>query len=93
MMTDGPLRRCTGRQKEAETLLRELLSSEQYVPSYEIAVIFAGLDRQDEALTGLEQAYEEKDSTRLVDVALDPRFQQLHSESRFQRLTRRIGLP
>lgn len=83
----------SGRQKEAETLLRELLSSEQYVPSDEIAVIFAGLDRQDEALTWLERAYEEKDSTWLVDVALDPRFQQLHSTSRFQSLTRRIGLP
>ena len=83
----------SGRQKDAETLLRKLLSSEQYVPSYEIAVIYAGLDRQDEALTWLERAYEEKDSSWLVDVALDPRFQQLHSESRFQSLTRRLGLP
>ena len=83
----------SGRQKDAETLLRELLSSERYVPSYEIAVIYAGLDRQDEALTWLERAYEEKDSSWLVDVALDPRFQQLHSTSRFQSLTRRLGLP
>jgi len=83
----------SGRQKDAETLLEELLSSERYVPSYEIAVIFAGLDRQDEALTWLERAYEEKDSSWLVDVALDPRFQQLHSTSRFQSLTRRLGLP
>ena len=83
----------SGRQKDAETLLRVLVSSEQYVPSYEIAVIYAGLDRQDEALTWLERAYEEKDSSWLVDVALDPRFQQLHSESRFQSLTRRLGLP
>jgi len=83
----------SGRQKDAESLLRELLSREQYVPSYEIAVIYAGLDRQDEALTWLERAYEEKDSSWLVDVALDPRFQQLHSTSRFQSLTRRLGLP
>ena len=83
----------SGRQKDAETLLQELVSSEQYVPSYEIAVIYAGLDRQDEALTWLERAYEEKDSSWLVDVALDPRFQQLHSTSRFQSLTRRLGLP
>ena len=82
----------SGRQKDAETLLRELVSSERYVPSYEIAVIYAGLDRQDEALTWLERAYEEKDSSWLVDVALDPRFQQLHSAPRFQNLTRRLGL-
>jgi len=83
----------SGRQKDAETLLKELLSSEHYVPSYEIAVIYAGLDRQDEALTWLERAYEEKDSSWIVDVELDPRFQQLHSASRFQSLTRRLGLP
>ena len=83
----------SGRQKDAETLLREMLSSEQFVPSYEIAVIYAGLDRQDEALTWLERAYEKKDSSWLVDVALDPRFQQLHSTSRFQSLAGRLGLP
>jgi hypothetical protein len=63
------------------------------VPSYEIAVIYAGLDRQDEALTWLEKAYEEKDSTWLVDVALDPRFLKLRSAPRFENLTRRLGLP
>ncbi|MCJ7556664.1 MAG: tetratricopeptide repeat protein [Gammaproteobacteria bacterium] len=83
----------SGRQKDAETLLGELLSSEKFVPSYEIAVIYAGLDRQDEALTWLERAYDEKDSSWIVDVALDPRFQQLHSASRFQSLTQRLGLP
>jgi len=83
----------SGRQEDAETLLEELLSGEQYVPSYEIAVIYAGLDRQDEALTWLERAYEKKDSSWIVDVALDPRFQQLHSAPRFQSLKRRLGLP
>ena len=83
----------SGRQTDAETLLQELLSSEKYVPSYEIAVIYAGLDRQDEALTWLERAFEEKDSSWLVDVALDPRLQRLHSASRFQSLVRRLGLP
>jgi TolB-like protein/Tfp pilus assembly protein PilF len=83
----------SGRQEDAELLLQELLSSEQYVPSYEIAVIYAGLDRQDEALTWLEKAYEEKDSTWLVDVALDPRFLKLRSAPRFENLTRRLGLP
>jgi tetratricopeptide (TPR) repeat protein len=82
----------SGRQTDAEKLLQELLSSEKFVPSYEIAVIFAGLGRHDEALTWLERAFEERDSSWLVDVALDPRLQPLHSTSRFQNLIRRLGL-
>lgn len=83
----------SGRRMDAEKLLDELLSRESYVPSYEIAVIYAGLDRQGDALTWLEQAYEERDSTWLIDVALDPRFQYLHTSPRFQSLTQRLGLP
>jgi TolB-like protein/Tfp pilus assembly protein PilF len=83
----------SGRRAEAEGLLQELRSSQGYVPSYEIAVIYAGLDQRDEALTWLERAYEQKDSSWLVDMALDPRLQALRSEPRFQDLARRLGLP
>jgi len=83
----------SGRRMDAEKLLEELLSSESYVPSYEIAVIYAGLDRQGDALTWLERAYQERDSSWLIDVALDPRFQHLHTSPRFQSLTQRLGLP
>ncbi len=83
----------SGRRADAEALLQELLSSQRYVPSYEIAVAYAGLDRQEEALTWLERAYEERDSGWLVDVGLDPRFAQLRSSPRFQDLTRILGLP
>jgi tetratricopeptide (TPR) repeat protein len=83
----------SGRRMGAEKLLEELLSSESYVPSYEIAVIYAGLDRQGDALTWLERAFQERDSSWLIDVALDPRFQHLHTSPRFQSLTQRLGLP
>lgn len=83
----------SGRQIDAENLLEELLSSESFVPSYEVAVVYAGLDRPGDALTWLERAYEERDSSWLIDVALDPRFQHLHTSLRFQNLTQGIGLP
>ena len=83
----------SGRRMDAEKLLEELLSRESYVPSYEIAVVYAGLDRQGDALTWLERAYQKRDSTWLIDVALDPRFQHLHTSPRFQSLTQRLGLP
>ena len=83
----------SGRQDDAEAILKELLSSQRFVPSYEIAVVYAGLRRDDEALTWLERAYEERDSGWLVDMGLDPRFAHLRSSSRFQALMQSIGLP
>ena len=83
----------SGRTEQAERLLRELLSSQASVPSYEIAVVYAGLQRRDDALTSLERAYEAKDSSWLVDMALDPRFRELRAASRFRELERRLGLP
>ena len=84
----------SGRQTEAERLLGELieLSTQQYVPSYEVAVIYAGLDQQDQALKWLWRAYEQRDSSWLVDVALDPRFERLRAAPRFQELTRGLHL-
>jgi tetratricopeptide (TPR) repeat protein len=85
----------SGRRAEAEKLLDEVkeASKQRYVPSYEIAVIYAGLDQKKEALTWLEQAHEQRDSSWLVDVGLDPRFQRLHSEPRFRALLKKLGLP
>ena len=85
----------SGQQNAAEDLLTELidLSKQRHVPSYEFAVIYAGLDRQDEALHWLEQAFERRDSSWLVDVALDPRFERLRGTQRFQELKRKLGLP
>jgi TolB-like protein/Flp pilus assembly protein TadD len=82
-----------GRQAEAETLLQELLAGEKPVPSYEVAIAYVGLGRRDEALTWLERAYEERDSTWLVDMGIDPRLEPLRREPRFQDLMRRLDLP
>jgi tetratricopeptide (TPR) repeat protein len=83
----------SGRRAEAENLLQELHSSDDYVPSYEVAIVYAGLDRRDEALTWLERAYEERDSTWLVDMGIDPRLVPLRSEPRFEALARSLDLP
>ena len=85
----------SGRITAANEILGEMidLSGQRYVPSYEVAVIYAGLDQQGQALDWLWRAYEQRDSSWLVEVALDPRFKRLRSEPRFQDLTRRLGLP
>jgi serine/threonine-protein kinase len=82
-----------GKKQEAEKLLAELMqrSRKTYVSPYLIAYIFAGLGDREHALAALEQAYQEHDHYMMY-VKVDPKFDQLHSEPRFQTLLRGIGL-
>jgi hypothetical protein len=68
------------------------VSKRRYVPSYQLAVVYAGLDDKDSAFRLLENAYAER-SGSLIYLNRDPRLKDLHSDSRFADLVRRIGLP
>ncbi len=85
----------SGKRGEAQKVLERLieLSKRRYVPSYEISVIYAGLGDKEQAFAWLQKAYEERDSSWLLDVNLDPRFDDLRSDPRFADLVRRVGLP
>jgi hypothetical protein len=82
-----------GRRSEAEMLLRQLNERAQntYVPSFHIAIIYAGLGQKDQALVWLEKGYQER-STWMVWLKVDPRLDVLRSDPRFQDLLRRLGL-
>jgi TolB-like protein/Flp pilus assembly protein TadD/predicted Ser/Thr protein kinase len=67
------------------------LAKTRYVSAYYVGLIYASLGEPDLALASLEKAYEERD-TRLLEV-LDPAFDILRSDVRFQDLVRRIGIP
>ncbi len=84
-----------GKRGEALKVLADLqtASKRRYVPSYEIAVIYAGLGDKEQTLAWLQKAYDDRDSSWLVDVNVDPRFKPLHSDTRFVELVRRIGGP
>ena len=73
-------------------MLRELdeLSSEQFVPSYGRATIYAGLGDKRIALEWLEKAYEER--TFLIWLKSEPIFDALRAEEKFQTLLRNMGL-
>ncbi len=58
--------------------------------SSEIAMIYAALGNKDQAMTWLEKGYEERFNPSIL---LRPGFDPLRSDSRFQDLVRRIGLP
>jgi TolB-like protein len=62
-----------------------------YIPPLEVAAVYNGLGRTDEALRWLENAYRDR-SPLLLWVAVDPRFASLRREARFVALTNRMGL-
>ncbi|MGH9316440.1 MAG: tetratricopeptide repeat protein, partial [Thermoanaerobaculia bacterium] len=83
-----------GKRHEAQSVIDELMeqSKQTYVPSYYLALTYAGLGEKDRAFEWLEKAYQER-STLLAYLKMDPRLTGLHSDPRFSELMRRIALP
>jgi TolB-like protein/DNA-binding winged helix-turn-helix (wHTH) protein/Tfp pilus assembly protein PilF len=84
-----------GRRPEAVKLLRELERNpgNGYVSPYLVATIYAGLGEKDKAFEFLEQAYRERCWDIAWQIKADLRIDNLRSDSRFQSLLRRLGLP
>ena len=82
----------SGKRSEAEKLLGDLKkrSSAAYSNAPEIAIVYVSLGDSDQAMNWLEKGYEERFNP---GVLLRPGFDPLRSDSRFQNLLRRIGLP
>jgi TolB-like protein/DNA-binding winged helix-turn-helix (wHTH) protein/tetratricopeptide (TPR) repeat protein len=80
-----------GHEAEANGELRRMkeLAKDKYVTPYGMAVIFAGLDDKDQTMSWLQKAYEER-SNWLVWLKLDPRFDNVRSDPRFQELLKRM---
>jgi TolB-like protein len=83
----------SGRVGEAREVLAALSRrrAESYVSPWALASIHAHLGETGEALSWLERAYEERDST-LVWLKVHPRFDALHREPRFEALLARLRL-
>ena len=82
----------SGQQAEARKILQELAAraKERYVPSYQVALVYAGLGDKDKAFESLEAAFEER-STLLTYLKMDPRFDPLRGDARFQSMLRRLN--
>lgn len=80
-----------GRKSDAGAALRRMkeLEKEEYVTPYGVALIFAGLDDKKETMRWLENAYDDR-SHWLVWLNLDPRFDNLRPDPRFQELLKRM---
>lgn len=84
----------SGRKDEARKVLNQIqeLSARRYVSPLDIASIYAGLGEKDKTFELLEKAYREHDND-LLFLKVHPPLESLRSDSRFQDLLRRIGLP
>ena len=82
----------SGKEAEARSVLEGLLksSAERYVSPYHIALVYNGLGEHDEALAWLERAYAQR-SPAMVFLKVEPKWNNLRSDPRFQDLLRRIG--
>ena len=84
----------SGNRRGALRALNELivLSNQKHVPAICFALVYIGLGDRDEAVTRLEEAYKERSDFLLV-LSVDPLFDGLRSDPRFQDLLRRMKLP
>ena len=82
-----------GRQVEAERTLRKLLNLNQRQPMdpVVIASAYVGMGDSDRAIAWLEKAYAQH-SGGLVLLKVDPAYDPLRGDPRFQDLLRRVGL-
>jgi Flp pilus assembly protein TadD len=78
----------SGRRNEAVQLLDDLKKRSRPDAS-EVAVVYAALGDNDQAMTWLEKGYDERFNP---SVLLRPGFDPLRSDRRFQDLERRVGL-
>jgi Flp pilus assembly protein TadD len=83
-----------GNLAEARRILLGLedRSRHEYVPSFNLAIAYAGLGDKRHSLTYLQKAYDER-CDLVPTLKVNPLFDSLRSYPRFQKLLQRIGFP
>jgi len=91
----GQLGYCYAMSGRREEALQELSALNERSPNYvspvSFAAIYAGLNHPEQALDHLERALEARDTSLPVNL-LNPEFDALRSEPRFQTIRQRLGL-
>jgi len=83
----------TGRREEARQILARLIAGREarHVSSFEIAMIYSGLDEHDKAFVWLNRAFDER-SNRLTGIKVEPTVDRLRGDPRFDNLLVRMNL-
>jgi TolB-like protein/DNA-binding winged helix-turn-helix (wHTH) protein/Flp pilus assembly protein TadD len=82
-----------GKKQEARKQLIALLELRRktFVPAFYVALLYTGMGDKERAFEWLERAYEER-SGYLMEIHVDPMFDPLRVDPRFQTFVRRLGL-
>jgi serine/threonine-protein kinase len=90
----GYIQALSGDREGALGTLERLKDSakRRYVMPYGMAIIHAGLGHQDLTLEWLEKAFQERGNL-LCYLSVDPAFDSLRADPRFQEMQQRVGLP
>ena len=83
----------SGNREKAADIIRELETKwkARYFSPLIIALAYAGAGNKDGAFVWLTKAFESRDP-QLIWLTVEPQFESLHSDSRFQALVRQMGL-
>jgi len=76
----------------AELFIRRSRTTTKYVTPWQIGTLYTRAGKVDEALEWLEKAFDERDSN-IPYIRVDPIFDRLREEPRFQELIRRLNFP
>ena len=81
-----------GDTSKAQAQLSILLETakQKYVSAYHIAAIYVGLKDKDQAFMWLDKAFQDR-ADWMVNLKVDPRFESLRSDQRFNELLRRMN--
>jgi tetratricopeptide (TPR) repeat protein len=82
----------SGKRDEALAILGKLKTTKEHVSPAELAILYVGLEDKEAALDALERAYEARD-LQMQYLKVEPHYDALRTEARFQDLVRRVGLP
>ena len=90
----GHAQALSGNRAEAIKVIDKLKkqAERQYVPAFNIALVYAGLGENDAAFEWLDRAFAER-SSWLVSLNVEPMLDSPRPDSRFQAILQRVGLP
>jgi 6-phosphogluconate dehydrogenase len=82
----------SGNKSEALKILEQLkeLSKQRYVSAFSFAIVNLGLGDKEQALGWLEQSYQDRAGADIGWIRVDPLFDPLHGDQRFEVLAEKI---
>ncbi len=88
----GHLYGTIGRKDEATKILGQLraMRERQYLDPYYLAIVYLGLGDREQALTALEQSFDDRNGNELEYIRVDPFLDPLRGDPRFEALAEKI---